>query len=565
MKRILFITILGLFIGSLAWSQQSQVDHAKELLKNNNPQEAISILKPLLTASPKDETLWLLLAQSYLKTGNLDSAQLAAQKTVELEDDMSEAYLVLSQIQLAKQNMSDAYKTAKKGLSLKKKQDYEPLWLQLGKTLIAMDSADASLIAFSKARELDAADVDSYAGIGDSYLKLSQPVYPMAIDQYEKALQIDSTRADIFYRLATVYAKDRQYTEAAKIYAHLISMQPDNNAARVDLARLYFRAKQFGKCAATLKEYFDKEKNPSKETLQMYLEALYNVNRFKDALPVAQQYIKVDPNSGIALRVIAQNFIDDKQYGQAVDTYMKIASVDTMEYDDFRKLGICYGLMKKDSLSAVTFEKALSLDSTQYLIWGEAGNRWMTIHQWERAAKCYEKRVALDTTVGVITAYFNYAQCLMQLNQYDAAEDALKKAIEKNPKFPLSYVQMGFCLVQEKKINESRPWFEKTIKIIDTATTRYRLELFDSYRLIALSYMLEKKDEEHPLKRWEDALINLEKAIKIKEDDADTQVRMGQCYQNLNKKEEALKHYKRALQLDPKNKEAKAGIAALSQ
>lgn len=565
MKRIFFITIFGLLISSFAWSQQSRLDYAKELLKNNKPQEAISVLQPLLSSSPRDENLWLLLATSYQKTGNLDSAELAAQKTVELEDDMSDAYLVLSQVQLAKQKMPDAYKTAKAGLSIKKKQDYEPLWLQLGKTLIAMDSADAALIAFSKARELNSTDVDSYAGIGDSYLKLAQPVYPMAIDQYEKALQIDSTRADVFYKLANVYARDRQDTEAAKIYVHLIAIHPDNYSARLDLARLYFRAKQYVKCAAALKDYFDKEKNPPKDTQQMYLESLYNSGRYKEALPIAKQYITVDPNSGIALRVLAQGYIDEKQFAQAVEMYAKIAATDTMEYDDYRILGICYEQLKKDSLAASTFEKALALDSTKYVIWGEAAARWMNVQQWDRAVKCYEKRIALDTTVTVITAYFNYANCLMQMNRFDDAEVALGKAIEKNPKFPLSYVRMGFCYVQGKKFVESRPWFEKAVKVIDTDEEKYRLELADSYKMIGLSYMLEKKDEEHPLRRWEEAVVNLEKALKYKEDDATTHVWLGQSYQNLNKKEEAIKHYKRALKLDPNNKEAKKGLDALNQ
>ena len=564
MKRIFFGTLLGLLIASLAWSQQTKVDYVKELLKNGKPKEAITVLQPLILASPRDENLWLLLATSYQHAGNLDSAELAAQKTVEIEDDMSEAYLILSQVQLAKNKLPNAYTTAKAGLRIKKKQDYEPLWMQLGKTLIAMDSADAALIAFSKARELDPTDAASYAGLGDAYLKLPQPVFPMAIDQYEKSLEIDSTRADILYKLAATYAKDRQYTEAAKVYVRLISIQPNNVAARLDVARLYFRAKQYVKCVAALKDYFEKEKNPAKEEQQMYLEALYNNHQFKEAVPIAKSYLAIDPKSAIALRVIAQGHIDDGQYAQAVEVYKNLAVIDTMRYDDYRVLGICYEKLKKDSLSAVAFEQALALDSTKAVIWGEAALHWMNIQRWDRAATCYEKRIALDTSVTVITAYFNYATCLMQLDRFDDAKAAYKKAIEKNPKYPLSYVRMAFCYVGEKKYIESRPWFEKTIKVIDTAEIKYRLELADSYKMIGLSYMLDKKDEDRPFKRWEDAVGYLEKALKYKEDDDATHVWLGQSYQNLNKKDLAAQHYKRALKLNPKNKEAQKGLDALN-
>jgi tetratricopeptide (TPR) repeat protein len=563
MKQLFFITFLGLFIGSLAWSQQTKVDYAKDLLKKDKPKEAISVLQSLLPASPKDENLWLLLAKSYQKTGNLDSAELAAQKTVMLEDEMSEAYLILSQVQLAKNKSQDAYNTAKTGLRIKKKQDYAPLWVQLGKTLIAIDSADAALIAFSKGRELNPADAESYAGLGDTYLKLPQPVFPMAIDQYEKSLQVDSTRADVLYKLANTYVKDRQYTEAARTYVRLISLQPNNDAARLEVARLYFRAKQYSKCAAALKEYFVKEKNPTKDEQQMYLEALYNSHQFKDAVPVAKSYLTIDPKSAIALRVIAQGHIDEKQYAQAVEVFKELVVIDTLRYDDYRVWGICYTQLKKDSLAASTFEKALALDSTKSIIWGEAAARWMNIQQWDRAAKCLEKRIALEPTAMV--AYFNYANCLTQMERYEEAKVALNKAIEQNPKFPQSFVRMGLIYVTEKRYVESRSWFEKAIKVIDTAEVKYRLELADSYRLIGLSHMVDKKDEEHPLKRWEDAVVDLERALKYKEDDAQAHVWLAQSYQNLNKKELAIQHYKRALKLDPKNKEAQKGLDALTQ
>jgi cytochrome c-type biogenesis protein CcmH/NrfG len=51
--------------------------------------------------------------------------------------------------------------------------------------------------------------------------------------------------------------------------------------------------------------------------------------------------------------------------------------------------------------------------------------------------------------------------------------------------------------------------------------------------------------------------------LKYKEDDANSHVWLGQAYQNLQKKEDAIKNYKRALKLDPKNKDAKTGLDTL--
>jgi tetratricopeptide (TPR) repeat protein len=90
--------------------------------------------------------------------------------------------------------------------------------------------------------------------------------------------------------------------------------------------------------------------------------------------------------------------------------------------------------------------------------------------------------------------------------------------------------------------------------------------------MIALSIMVEKKStSEESIKKWEEALSYLKKSLKYKEDIAQTHLNLGKCYQNLNaldvlntsRKEEAIKEYKRTLQLDPKNEDAKKALKDL--
>jgi len=98
--------------------------------------------------------------------------------------------------------------------------------------------------------------------------------------------------------------------------------------------------------------------------------------------------------------------------------------------------------------------------------------------------------------------------------------------------------------------------------VIDTAETRYRSELAEANRAIALSIMLEKRTTaEGSQKKWEDAVVYLKKSIRYKEDVAQTHVLLAQCYQNLNltvnKKDDAIREAKITLKYDPKNEAAK--------
>ena len=190
----------------------------------------------------------------------------------------------------------------------------------------------------------------------------------------------------------------------------------------------------------------------------------------------------------------------------------------------------------------------------------------MNSKRYERAAEYFQKRVQLDTMA--VGALINYAQCMIQLEEFDKASAALKKAIVQNPKYLPAYTNLGFCYFQMKDFDAGRKEYETAIKVIDTAETKYRWELSEANRAIALALMLEKKTTaEASQKKWEDAIAYLKKSAKYKEDVSQTHLLLGQCYQNLNqtvnKKEDAIKEYKRTLQLDPKNEAAKKGLKDL--
>jgi tetratricopeptide (TPR) repeat protein len=570
MKQILLVASALIIAASANVICQPLLDNAKDLMNQKKYDEAIATCQRYLQSSARDENGWLVLAKALKQVQKLDSAEIAAKKAIELDDELMEAYTILAQVELAKKKGLDAYTTAKAGIKMtpRKETKYPPLLLILGQSLLAIDSADAALVAAAEAKELEPQNALAYEVMGDAYSK--QKVSPMAISSYEKSLEIDSLQSGVLYKIASTYKNDRQYTKAAEVYVRILALDPTNETARLELAGLFFRAKQYTNCARTLKDYFVNQKNPPKEIQSVYLEALYKSKQYKEAFEVAKGYLQVEPKSALAYRAIAYGSLIDKQYAQSIEAYKKIAVIDTMEFDDYRWLGTAYKQLKKDTLAATTWEEAIK-DTTQtialrsYLL-GEVGSIWMNNKRYERAAEYFLKRVQLDTSA--VGALINYAQCMIQIEDFDKASSALKKAIVQNPKYLPAYTNLGFCYFQMKDFDAGRREYETAIKVIDTAEYKYRWELSVANRAIALALMLEKKTTpEASQKKWEDAIGYLKKSIKYKEDDAQTHLFLGQCYQNLNqmvnKKDDAVREYKRTLQLDPKNETAKKGLKDL--
>jgi len=567
MKRTLWIATVMLIAATTTVISQTQLDKAKDLLKQKKFSEAITDCQIYLQSSPRDENGWLVLAKAYQQVQSFDSAESSVKKAIQLDDEMMEGYTVLGQIQLAKKNAKDAYATAKAGLKMTKRggTKYPPLLVVLGQSLIALDSADAALVASTEAKELDPQNANAYEVMGDAYNK--QKVTPMAVGNYEKSLEIDSLQPGVLYKLANTHKNERQYTKAAEVYVRILALAPNNEAARIELAGLFYRAKQYANCAGILKEYFKNQKNPPKDLQSIYLEALYRSKQYKEAYLVAQEYIKLEPKSPLANRAIANGYFNSNQYPQAIESFKKLTAIDTLEFDDYRLLGLAYRQTKKDSLAAMTWEEMLK-DTTQpvksrsYFL-GEVGSIWMKYEAWERAAMFFEKRIQIDTTSGSVGSAINYALCMIQLDRFENASSALKRAIAQNPKYPPAYINLGYCYFQQKNYDDGRKEFEMAIKVIDTMESKYKVELANANRMIALAIMVEKKStQEESQKKWESALVYLKKSVKFKEDMAQSHLLMGQSFQNLNKKDDAVKEYKRTLQLDPKNEQAKKGLEA---
>ncbi|MDD1758902.1 MAG: tetratricopeptide repeat protein, partial [Methanotrichaceae archaeon] len=377
------------------------------------------------------------------------------------------------------------------------------------------------------------------------------------------------------------YTQERQYTEAARVYVKILALDPENDAARLELANLYYRAALsatstqnrlnfWQRCASVLQEYFKKEKNPSKELQAKYLEALLGSRQYTEAAELGRKFQKLEPNSPLAFRAIANGYFNEKKYQLAVDNFKKI---DTLEFDDYRLLGLAYRQLKKDTLAARTWEEGLkdtTLSTTiRSVFLGQIGDVWMGQKMYERAADAYMRRIELDTMA--VGSYINYAQCLDQLDRHEKAAAALKKAIQINKNYPPAYVNLGFTYFQMQDFDEGRRMFEIAIKIIDTAEFKYKIDLADSYRMIAISIMAEKKSTDSTsIEKWKNAITYLKKSLKYKEDGSQTHLNLAKCYQNLytlelidSWKDLAIKAYERALKLDPKLIEAKKQLENL--
>jgi len=562
MKKL--VAVLILFCSTVATSllAQTQLERGRELLNQGKTREAIAALRQVTETTPRETNAWLLLGEAYFKISNFDSAKIAGQRVISLDEANRNGYLLVARVELAQEDKRAAYNTLNAGLAEKKN---DPLMLaMLGQLLLEADSVDRAIVVLTLAKEVDPNSSVVYEGLGDAYSR--HGVTPYAITQYEKSLELDTTRARVHYKLASLYYKERRYNDAAREYLYVIALDTTNEDAHYEAGRLYFAARQYGNATRFLRLHLQRfpQSKSADEIRDMYMESLFNTRQYADALDAAENIFKKNPRSVKTLRIIAISQSKLKKHKEAIDSYGKLRSLDTLRVDDLKNLGEAYSALKKDSLVAMTYEELLRLDPLDGDAYADAGAAYMRLRDWNRASTMFRRRFLSDSSAASLSSYLNYALCKMQVSDpdskiqaqhVDSARVALQYFISKRPDYAGAHLYLARTLVALELWQEARASYEEWLRQIRGEEAKYKRELAEAYKIIGVSYLLEKK--------YPPAIENLKKSVNYRDDDWQPHLWLGQSYQLSGENEEAIKAYQRVLKLDPKNKDAKTGLERL--
>jgi tetratricopeptide (TPR) repeat protein len=152
----------------------------------------------------------------------------------------------------------------------------------------------------------------------------------------------------------------------------------------------------------------------------------------------------------------------------------------------------------------------------------------------------------------------NYASCKIALKDYDSARTAYRTFISKRADYPPAWFGLARALIlmSTDSLQASRRAYEEWLKLIPPADeAKYKKELAEAHKNIGVAFLVDKK--------YQESIAPLTRSTKYKDDDAETYLRIGQANAMLQNKEEAIAAFKKAMKLDPKNKDAKKGLELL--
>jgi tetratricopeptide (TPR) repeat protein len=298
----------------------------------------LTALERLAAKNPRVPQLKFEMANAYLRTNNVEKAQVCLKDAIELEPNYAEAVMLQAGISINKGEFTPAVLSLQEFL---KRRQVPGVYLLLASAYRARGTPDDALAVYRTLEKLAPTNAQVPFLIGttlrekrmpaearkefEKCLRLAPDYEPaelqlIDVDVIEKAFAAALRRADAIAKrhpespqppviIARIHVAQKNYSKAEAVLKQVVEKHPDDSAALMELSKVYSAS---GKSDMAIKE-LEKvlEKNPRNPTVLLQLGLLEEQKRnFDKAVSRYQQVVEIQPKALVALNNLAYIYAD---------------------------------------------------------------------------------------------------------------------------------------------------------------------------------------------------------------------------------------------------------------
>jgi tetratricopeptide (TPR) repeat protein len=318
------------------------------------------------------------------------------------------------------------------------------------------------------------------------------------------------------------FRDSRRFAEAEDAYESILKIKPRDGRAAYGLGNIFS----------------DQQRWEEAETA--YRNAVLWSPSDVDAL-VALSVVLVQPRTGAGN---ARRFADAEGFARRA---VQIQPNNAVAWD---RLGVALqarGVFNNETEHA--YRRAVELDPEFPVAYAHLARVLNRMGRTTDAAPLYDKATQLAKDPATLNLI---AESLQAEQQWQNSEPVLKRALELDARNPTALYLMGRMMVVFKRYQESEPYLKMATEVSPRA--------FQPFNLLARTYLA--------LDRFEEAEVTYERASGFASEGDRKQLAglfgfegVGDGYMKAKKKPRAARAYKRALELDPGNKQLEQKLA----
>ena len=306
---------------------------------------------------------------------------------------------------------------------------------------------DKAIGALNAAVQTDPRFALGYAQLGEAYrLKYQLEVNPKWLTEAkancQKALELDDRLPPVYVTLGRMHETAGEHDLAAQEFQRALALDQRNSSALSGLAHSHETAGRIAEAEATYKQAAALRPDDwdGYDELALFYD---RQNKYPQAIENLKHAIQLTPDNAQAYSNLAAVYLDtgDPKLLPDAEQALKKSIELNPSYPAYANLGSLYYDMKRYAEAAATYERALQLNSENYLVWEWLMNSYQWLGQKEKATAARERSLTLALRQAQLTPRDPAPQAALALHYVkkgnpDKARNCLETALALAPNDP---------------------------------------------------------------------------------------------------------------------------------
>lgn len=484
------------------------------------------------------------IGESYHETGDFQRAEEALRRYLQFEPPNAQANIMLVQALVGQQKLEQARSWVRNLLDTLDLEDRYNAELRIGEAYEQGEQFGDAEALYQAAGQLKPDQPEAYLKLASLLRRQGRTAEAQAV--YGKIVTI----ADIpFLALGRYYEQTQQPDDAIEAYRLGVEHDPPEQAYEVTLSlgRLLAEQRRLEDAESMIQKVIDCAPDRSEGYTAM-AELREQQSRWDEAIALYHKAAERASDGQIRGSThVADLLIGQKRYAEAVELLLRLVADEPNNAEACFQLGTAYDYLDNTARALEWYTRTTELAFAQgyvacmqiYAKLNDAGNVTHMAEQLLALELPQEDRYK---------AYLLVAESYWQVKNLDAAEQALRAAIDLDPDDPDAYVELSRLYLDQQKWDEA-------LAVIRPAATSAPDQTLVLYVRAAKVLMEFGHDEQ--------AEHVLEEAIATDPGSSEAHYLLGTIYERTEKPDQALEEFVRVTALDPKHAPAYAGQARL--
>lgn len=356
--------------------------------------------------------------------------------------------------------------------------------------------------AFLKGKEIGFIDSDRWEGLIDHLLLNGH--FKKAIICVKEALSQFSFNSLFKLRLAQAYSATGRLKDAINMISEIEQQGESSFEIVLTKASIFSQLRDSKNAIRFFKEGLQLAENEDKDEIYLDLAVEYqNDGKFKEAINILKEAIKVNPNNESAIYEIAFCYDQIGNHESSIECYSDFIDENPYSFTSWYNLGNAYSKIENFEKAIWAYDYCILINESFGPVYFNNANAYLSSDKYTKAIENFHKCMELDGDDPIAFCYIG--ECHEQLGELELAQHFYNKSLELAPLLPDAWLGLGIVKDLQGDTREGLTFIRKAIELDPENAGMYHVlagaheklnEIIEATDFYELSLAMDPSDEE---------------------------------------------------------------------